>query len=140
MLKTCFKCKIEKPISEFYKHPETSDGYLGKCKSCTKLDAKENRKNNPRVREYDRERSKFSERKEYVLETQRKRRRKNPEKYIANLKVHRAIISGKMIKLPCSICGNKNSQAHHEDYNKPLNIIWLCQTHHDIRHSELGWG
>ena len=39
-LKKCFKCGLEKPYSEYYKHPKTSDGYLGKCKSCTKNDVK----------------------------------------------------------------------------------------------------
>ena len=140
ILKTCFKCKTKKSISEFYKHPETSDGHLGKCKNCTKLDAKENRKNNHRVQEYDRERSKTSERKEYALESQRNRRKKNPEKHRAYLIVKRAILSGKIDKFSCRICKDKKSQAHHEDYNKPLDVIWLCQKHHDIRHAELGWG
>lgn len=35
-MKKCFICNIEKPITEFYKHPTTSDGHLGKCKECTK--------------------------------------------------------------------------------------------------------
>lgn len=34
--KNCFKCNIEKPLTDFYKHPETTDGRLGKCKECTK--------------------------------------------------------------------------------------------------------
>ena len=40
MIKNCFKCNIEKPITDFYKHPETTDGRLGKCKKCTKIDNK----------------------------------------------------------------------------------------------------
>jgi hypothetical protein len=39
-IKTCFKCKADKPNTEFYKHPETADGYLGKCKECTRADTK----------------------------------------------------------------------------------------------------
>jgi hypothetical protein len=39
-LKTCFKCKKTKNIDDFYKHKETSDKRLGKCKECTKTDSK----------------------------------------------------------------------------------------------------
>jgi len=118
----------------------TTDKHLGKCKDCTKKDIKENRENNPHVREYDLERSKNPERKAYILETQRIRRAKYPEKEKAHAKVSRAIKSGILVKRPCKICGDFNSQAHHDDYNKPLDVSWLCQKHHDERHSKLGWG
>ncbi len=38
--KICFKCNEQKEFKEFYKHPKTKDGYLGKCKKCTILDSK----------------------------------------------------------------------------------------------------
>lgn len=40
--KKCFKCLLEKDLKEFYKHKKTKDGYLNKCKTCTKSDSSDN--------------------------------------------------------------------------------------------------
>ncbi len=39
-MKVCFKCNIDKPLTEYYKHRQMSDGHLNKCKDCTKSDTK----------------------------------------------------------------------------------------------------
>lgn len=40
--KICFKCELEKDLSEFYKQKNMVDGHLNKCKECTKKGSKDN--------------------------------------------------------------------------------------------------
>lgn len=49
-------------------------------------------------------------------------------------KVYCAVKKGTLIKQPCCKCGNEKAEAHHEDYNKPLEIIWLCKQCHAALH------
>ena len=35
---------------------------------------------------------------------------------------------------PCLVCFNPKSEAHHWNYDKPLDVIWLCRQHHFILH------
>lgn len=44
--KVCFKCGIERPLSEFYAHSKMADGHVNKCKDCNKKDVHGNYQDN----------------------------------------------------------------------------------------------
>jgi hypothetical protein len=55
----------------------------------------------------------------------------------ASHRVRLAVEKGKLIPQPCESCGEKegNIDAHHPDYKKPLEVIWLCRSCHKLLHS-----
>ncbi len=52
--------------------------------------------------------------------------------------VARARREGLITPQPCIRCGNEDSIGHHDDYNNPLDLMWLCRSCHGKRHAELG--
>lgn len=57
-----------------------------------------------------------------------------PEKEYARRQVKLALLRGDLVKKPCNKCGeSKDVHAHHENYKKPLKVIWLCRKHHKER-------
>lgn len=157
MEKKCFKCGIIKPLKGYYKHKQMGDGHLNKCKECTKKDSNKHRADNlEKIRAYDRARGQTEKRRQrnrdYVnymktheperwskmrYEACKKQRRKSPEKYKAKQMISNLKRSGKVIQKACEICGNTKTEAHHPDYSKPLEVIWLCDFHHKEEHKRL---
>jgi len=131
--KVCFKCKGEKSLDEFYRHKMMGDGHLGKCKECAKKDVRKHRRENESVQEYDRQRAKEPTRKALLAAGSERRKADHPEKYRANYAVGNAVRDGRLDKPDrCSRCNEKGRriEGHHEDYSKPLEVIWLCTLCH----------
>lgn len=61
---------------------------------------------------------------------------KNRQKALAHRKVEYHLSVGNIVRRPCEICGDPNSQAHHKDYAVPLEITWLCPRHHAAMHHD----
>ena len=134
--KRCFKCGEVKPLSDFYRHAQMADGHLNKCKECAKSDAAKTRGSRiDYYREYDRSRGNRQSKK-YL----RRYREENPKKVKAHRMVAYHVRAGNIKKGPCEICGDKNSHGHHDDYNFPLSVRWLCPVHHRQWHEENGEG
>jgi len=117
--KICFRCDNMKLLTEYYKHPQMSDGLLGKCKTCTKEDSKKQLELKISTPEgLDKERERHRE-KYYRLDYKEKHkptpemksksmnnhRNKYPEKYKAR---NRSQLIQKIVE------GN---QLHHWNYN-----------------------
>lgn len=159
MEKKCFKCGKVKPLSEFYTQSRMADGHLNKCKECTKKDARENYlRDIEATREKERKRNNSKERVEYRRLKAKEKRESDPEKYRLAKKRYnqkyrerdrqkdraRGIVFYNLsigkIKNPCvcSRCGAGGYiEAHHEDYSKPLDVVWLCDACHKERHNEI---
>lgn len=135
--KTCFKCDESKPIHEYYRHPAMSDGHLGKCKSCTKVDTRRNReKHLDRYREYDRmryRRDDYRQRQLRLLAHSRTYEQRKCHELVGN-----AIRDGRMIRPEgCWHCGERcKPDAHHSYYDPKRydDVTWLCRPCHIRAH------
>jgi hypothetical protein len=41
---------------------------------------------------------------------------------------------GHIERTPCADCGGPGEQMHHDDYDRPLDVTWLCKPCHRERH------
>ena len=149
--KQCKRCLKELPADTGFYLSDNS------CKECRKAMVRENRaKNIEYYREYDNARAnrpdRVKARIEYAktpqgIEASNKAKKKWTEmnakkRAVANV-VNNAIRDGK-IKKPSSCQACKKSECriegHHEDYDKPLNIEWLCSSCHRKWHKKNGSG
>ena len=83
-----------------------------------------------------------AENRDKINEHKRRWANANPEKRKAQHTVGNAIRDGKLVRQPCEVCGVSGKKesgrnmvhAHHDDYSKPLEVRWLCDTHHNEHH------
>lgn len=137
----CKFCLQIKQAEDFYISNQT------KCKECIKAAVKQNRLDKlDYYRSFDRQRGARPER-----VAAREAYAKTPEGRIAGAaakkrwavanavrrqahnKFNAAVRDGRLTPEPCFICGDK-AQAHHPDYDRPLDVTWLCPEHHKAAH------
>lgn len=131
----CRVCDALKPSSEYYPKQIRMAGDVGECKECTKARVRRRARNNPAVQEYDRQRAKLPHRRENAQRVMREWRKASPEGSRAHRALNYSIRAGKIKKEPCLFCGRDDVHAHHRDYAKPLDVIWLCPKCHHRLHA-----
>lgn len=164
MVKQCSKCKMTKPESGFHKKVTSKNGLHSNCKECRKKYYEENKEkikakqktwhneNKERLNAKTRQRYNNSEQyRQRKQDNHRKWRENNsdkvkarneeyqkkyPERNRAIVVVYRALKRGAIARpercINCNVV--KSLDAHHEDYNKPLEVVWLCKSCHKLLH------
>lgn len=144
MKKTCRQCGHDVRLADYYRHPRTADGVMAVCKACHRKNVSANyQRNKAHYQEYERGRanlphrvaqreaySQTSEGRAAHARSSRKQRQVRPLQRAARVAVGNALRTGRLIRQPCEVCGAERAQAHHDDYSKPLDVRWLCTTHH----------
>ena len=131
MTKECSRCKKIRPVGDFYWF-KTRKEYKSECKSCARKDKREfYYKNRKKIN------AKLKSNKKGQSESNRHSKKKFPEKSRSRDLIHYALKIGHIKKLPCEECGSKKVHGHHTDYQKPLEVKWLCQKHHCELHVKL---
>lgn len=58
---------------------------------------------------------------------------RHPDRVHARQVLNDAVAAGTLERLPCEVCGGA-AEAHHTNYEKPLDVRWLCRVHHMEEH------
>lgn len=148
--KRCSNCKITMALSGFHKNRARSDGFANYCKECAADNQRQWAKKNPdKLKENWRQWSvnnpgRVAERQKrfrnrnpsMATEMSRIQRKLYPERVKARKAVYYAVKVGKLKKPTCcSECGRTaRIYGHHEDYDKQLDVIWLCARCHQFKH------
>lgn len=129
----CSRCKQAKDSKEFYKDKRRKTGLYSSCKRCHQDHWASPNKLSFQTRASCMKEWKRKNRDKY-REIMARWKEKSKEKISAHQKIYRELRMGRISKEPCVDCGSMNVHAHHEDYSKPMSVIWLCAKHHKQRH------
>lgn len=146
-MKECSRCGVAKPLAEFHANKSREDGCAPYCKVCVKAYTAEWRKKRALLLNAQSDwKTKTADMVEYrkawraahpgyMTKKKAEWLARNPQRRRVKDATAYAIETGKLVKLPCEVCGESKVEAHHPDYSRPLMVVWLCKQHHKEIHS-----
>lgn len=60
----------------------------------------------------------------------------HPLELLAHQYVRSALKRGLLRREPCEVCGAEPTDAHHDDYDQPRKVRWLCRACHQRHHAQ----
>lgn len=123
--KKCSACNRLLNVDDFYKNKSMRDGLHNQCMPC--------------YREAAHRYTKTPKGKLNTNTKGKRMRQRYPDKWRAREQLRYAVKMGRVIKPShCDNCNNARSlDGHHDDYSKPLEVAWLCDLCHKLRHNKL---
>jgi hypothetical protein len=132
--KRCSRCGEEKPVEGFHRCNHSHDGRKRECRECARERVRIYREKN-RERLLVEQRASYRASREQTLAYQQRYRTEHPERKRVRGAVERAVRSGKLQRQPCQVCGVEPAEAHHPNYDRALDVQWLCRSHHRQIHA-----
>lgn len=133
-MKKCSSCGEEKEASEYGIRMRSADGLSASCTVCLKKrDKARYERDKPKRLALQKAYSQTAGGKEAHRRAALKWVQENKVKRACHCIFNNALRDGKIKISPCEVCGKK-AHAHHSDYDRPLDVIWLCPKHHKEAH------
>lgn len=134
-MKKCSCCGAEKPLDQYQKRKASKDGLTASCKSCLK-ERDAIRDATPERRKVKRDYASTPGGRERSNAAKIAYSDRNPKKRHACVTLNNYLRDGKIKKIEiCESCKVAPAiEAHHCDYNKPLEVIWMCDRCHKDWH------
>lgn len=72
------------------------------------------------------------------MSRQAKWRASHPKERWAHMALASALRRNLLERGACEVCGSAQTDGHHDDYDRPMEVRWLCRKHHKAVHQKGG--
>ena len=133
----CRDCKKEYDESEFRSRRGLNQIIWDKkCKACKrKYNLSYYKKHAEKIKVQTKAYRKTARGKEAQATSQRTQYKKSKQKFVAMGAVRLALEKGLLKRKCCEVCGEVWVHAHHDDYEKLIDVRWFCPHHHREWHN-----